>query len=78
MIFTLDDRYGELKPPGYQYIKDEGGYIIGSANATHDGWFSQSCLRFMQDSWSAPEGPHACKQDAVNAAVADYIARRME
>lgn len=75
MIFTVDqhDIYSE------HYIKDDKGLIIGCAKTTQQGWFAQSCLHAASiTSWSNPEGPFTTKMEAVNAAIADYIARRME
>jgi hypothetical protein len=73
MIFTVED-------PGQftdHYIKDDKGLIIGSVRPTADGWAYQSCLHNLSSSWSRPEHEQT-KMEAVNAAIADYIARRME
>ena len=77
MIFTVDDSFGEPKTPGYQYIKDDKGYIMGSVISTGQGWSWQSCDNAVHDSWSDP-ATEPTRQDAINAAIADYIARRME
>ena len=75
MIFTVED-------PGKftdHYIKNGKGLIIGSVRPFNGGWAYQSCNRFDSGapSWSIPEFENT-KMEAVNACVADYIARRME
>ena len=79
MIFTCEENDTEpRKYRVYQYIKDDKGLIIGSANTTQDGWFAQSYVLGVNPPWSNPEGPHAYWHAAINAAIADYIARIME
>jgi hypothetical protein len=74
MIFTVDQ--GDIYTN--HYIKDDKGLIIGSVQPYQGGWAYQSCLiNKIGGAWSKPEIGDT-KQDAINAAIADYIARRME
>ena len=74
MIFTVED---ETKYTDH-FIKDDKGLIIGSVRPTAVGWAYQSCVAHAKpDSWGYPEYERT-KMEAVNACVADYIARRME
>ena len=74
MIFTVEDE-GHFTD---HYIKDDKGLIIGSVRPFNGGWAYQSYLgRTRGSSWSTPEFENT-KMEAVNACVADYIARRME
>jgi hypothetical protein len=73
MIFTVEEGVKFTD----HYIKDDKGYIIGSVRPTAHGWVFQSCDNKAQTSWSNPE-LGGTKMEAVNACIADYIARRME
>lgn len=75
MIFAIDDPTdGNVERT---YIKDSAGYIIGAVRPLHSCWEWQSCDRDATPSWSAPDTAPT-KMEAVNAAIADYVARRME
>ena len=75
MIFIVEDST-HTNP---YFIKDDKGYIIGCVTVSPEGWVSQSCVKEDEaKSWSLYQGPFATKMEAVNAAIADYIARRME
>ena len=76
MIFTCAEDPEQLSAV-HQYIKDDKGYIIGSVISTSDGWVWQSCNNAVHESWSDPEVAPT-RMEAINACVADYIARRME
>ena len=76
MIFTCAEDPYQLSLV-HQYIKDDKGYIIGSVISTSQGWAWQSCDNAVRDSWSNPDFAPT-RQEAINAAIADYIARRME
>jgi hypothetical protein len=85
MIFTCEEAPNPWlsHTPRHQYIKDDKGYIIGSVYPEpQGGWTWQSCLTNGpkgNSDWSNPSiNPEANRMDAINAAIADYIARRME
>ena len=78
MIFTCD--YDpEQASSEHQYIKDDKGYIIGSVLPMSEGWRAQSCIagvRAPGTSWGDVI-IEPTRMGAINAAIADYIARRM-
>ena len=83
MIFTCEEEpnpWDQADKARWQYIKDDKGYIIGSVYPEpQGGWTWQSCVHHLKESWSDPHTPpEVGRMDAINAAIADYIARRME
>ena len=82
MIFTCEEDpnpWGRGDKARHQYIKDDKGYIIGSVYPfNHGGWSWQSCDNQLSGSWSDPGPVEPTRTDAINMAIADYIARRME
>lgn len=66
----------------HQYIKDSRGYIVGSIYPQGNDWWTwQSCDNTVtrpDTSRSNPSTPVLGRQEAIDTAIADYVARKME